>query len=76
MKWEATFIIEDGSSDAIKALFGPPIDTYKVTLNIPARRRTFWEWLTRKPKHVTQTIVIPHARLASQGQIDKEPTND
>lgn len=42
----------------------PPAPTFSIEAFIPARRRTFWEWLRRKPKHLAHSILIPHARLA------------
>lgn len=45
------------------ALGTPPEPTFSVEVAVPARRRTFWEWLRRKPRHLAAFYYIPQARL-------------
>lgn len=48
-----------------------PAPTFAIEVISPGRKRTFWEWLRRKPKHLPYHAFIPNARLA-----EKEETDD
>ena len=63
LRFSATFRIDNPSDDALGALFGGAPPGYQITWDIPARRRTIREWLTRKPRHLARRIVIPNAQL-------------
>lgn len=39
----------------------PPSPTFSVTINSPVKR-TFWQWLRRRPRR-WQQIYIPHATM-------------
>lgn len=44
----------------------PPAPTFSLDVTVPARRRTFWEWLRRRPRHLATRYFIPNARLAQE----------
>lgn len=43
-----------------------PADTFSLDVFTPARRRTFWEWLRRKPKHLASATYFPNVRLEQE----------
>ena len=62
--WSTTFTAE-AVDELWPLIFGNAPTTYEAILTIPAKRRTFWEWLTRKPLHLERRIIIPNARLTT-----------
>jgi hypothetical protein len=49
----------------------PPSAEFSLNVFTPARRRTFWEWLRRKPKHHAVHTYFPRVKMAKEGQTDE-----
>lgn len=62
--WQTTFTIPPESRVVFDALFADTPE-YSVTLDIPARRRTFRDWLRRAPRHSARRILLPNVELAA-----------
>lgn len=53
----------------------PSAPEFSIEVHSSGRRRTFWEWLRRKPRHLPYHAYIPHARLERQtGENDAQDT--
>ena len=48
----------------------PPAPEFSIHATYPPRRRTFWEWLRRKPKHLGGSVFVPNARMAREDETD------
>lgn len=52
-------------------VMGNPVGpTVSLETYTPARRRTLWEWLRRRPKHYAAYTFIPHARVTEVTEHD------
>lgn len=67
--------VQDVDPDLLGILTGgvmgnPPAPTFGIHVAYPARRRTLWEWLRRRPRHYAGAVYFPAVSL---GDPDADP---